>query len=643
VWADLDYVDPNIVEPKPSCVIESSPSRYQAFWRLDAPIPPDVAQDFSRRIAYKVHADKSGWDLEQLLRVPFTYNFKYEDPKEVQLVEVYETLYPVDLFDELPYPTPEERPTEDALDLDVGMPDPAELPTIEQVTYTYRNKLDHVFANLFAKEPPPNADWSKLLWRLINICFEAGMSDEETFVIAEQAKCNKYVRDNRPLSFLWREVRKASRGFDSFNALLGQQVTRLDMPKLVDEDDVAEDSFVAEYKEWANIATDAPEQYHELACFIALSAVVSSGLYLNLDFNNNFRPNLWGLLLGESTLTRKTTAMNMAMDIITDLDRDLILASDGSAEGLLTGLSHRPQRVSIFYKDEVSGFFDSINRKHYLAGLPEVLTKLYDVPKVLPRVLRKETITVSEPYFIFFGGGIRDKVYSLIDDSYILSGFLPRFLVVSSDNDLTRIRRTGPPTQVTSDRKDRIVERLANLYEIYNAEVEVNVGSQAFPIKSKIEAELTQDAWDFFGDKEEQLVKAAAESAIQMLALPTLQRLAFSMLKMAMLIAASRRQPTESNKIEVNLDDVKQAAYYIQKWGKHTVDLISGSGKSASEKLLDKVIHFVKERPGVTQGQVMQRFHLTSREWKEARDTLVDRGLVDLHKVKNGYHLYPLN
>jgi len=446
IWADLDEVDPLKLDHTPNIVLETSPGRYQGFWQLQSPVPPEVAQDLSMRLAYHIGADKSGWDLEQLLRVPYTFNHKYIPPSDVKVLRMLHTLQPIDWFDSLPIPNTTSTNTNGDVPVLDDVAPPGELPELSQVLYSYRQQLNNpninqavVFKDLREREPADSEDWSGRSWRLINICFEFGMNEHETFVIAESAACNKYHRDNRPISYMWREVLKASAKHVKFTTFIGS-AAKLIMPTLVD--DIEEDSFVAEYKSWANDATDAPEQYHELSCFIALSAVLSNGLSLSLEYNENFRPNLWGLLLGDSTLSRKTTCMNMAMDLITDLDRDLILASDGSAEGLLSGIAGRPKRVSIFLKDEVSGFFDSINRKDYLAGFPETLTKLYDVPKVLPRLLRKETITVVEPYFIFFGGGIRDRVYSLITDDYILSGFIPRFLVVSSENDITRIRRT---------------------------------------------------------------------------------------------------------------------------------------------------------------------------------------------------------
>lgn len=650
VWADLDLVDPKGLELPPSAVVESSKGRFQGIWALKESVPPDVAQDWSRKLAYHTGADKSGWDLEQLLRVPFSYNLKYEEDNECKLLALLSPIPNNVYFEELSEPVdPTIQPTTTV----EQAPLPEDLPDISSILYSYHKELNNpldantaIFADLREREPTTGEDWSGRLWRLINICFEVGMTEVEAYVIAESAACNKYYRDNRPISYMWKEVLKAKEKHNKFVALVGASAVagaRLVMPMLVDPNEVEEDSFVAEYKAWANEATDAPEQYHEVSCFIALSACIANGLSLSLKFSDNFRPNLWALVLGDSTLSRKTTSMRMAMDLLSDLDSELILASDGSAEGLLTGLSGRPKRVSIFYKDEVSGFFDSINRKDYLAGFPETLTQLYDVPKVLSRLLRKETITVTEPYFIFFGGGIRDKVFSLINDDYILSGFLPRFIVVSSDNDITRIRRTGPPTSVSTTKKDALVNRLTDLKERYGVQVPMMIGTQTVLIEGKIEAHLTQEAWDFFGDSEELLQKTAFDSPWQMLALPTLSRMAFSMLKMSMLVAASRKPVSSSNRLEIDITDMKQAAYYIQKWGQNSLDLIMASGKSANEKKLENVLTFIRSASeGVTQTQIMQRFHMTSKEMRELRDTLADRGLVTLNGRGRGWQIKAL-
>lgn len=636
-WADLDYVIPtNETQPYPTCIIESSPGRFQAYWRIEGEaVPPDVAEDFSRKLTYSIGADKSGWDLTQLLRVPWTNNFKYDPPVQTKLLSISDDSYPIELFDSIEIVTESTDVTEQPL--------PDNLPTLDNVLYRYKaeGRLDEEFVNLYAREPDSNADWSRILWRFIHKAFSVGMSTEEVFIVADSASCNKYKRDNRPRSYLWRDVTKAAQEQKRFEVLLSNKIEIVTMPHLADFDEFEEDTFIKDYKEWANHATDAPEQYHELTCFIALSAVVCSGLWLGVEWGE-IVPNLWGLVLGESTLTRKTTAMRLAVDTLKDIDESLILATDGSAEGLLTGLSHRPKRVSIFWKDEVSGLFDSINRKDYLAGLPETLTQLYDVPKVLTRLLRKETITISEPYFIFFGGGIRDKVYSLINDEYILSGFLPRFLVVSGENDLSRLRRTGPPTEFSTERKDKIVRQLADLKEKYNVTVQTQIAGQMVEWPSRIEARLTSEAWSHYGDLEEKLTNAGNDSDMSMLALPTFTRLGFSLLKMSLLVAASRREPDSSNRLIVEIGDVKQAAFYIERWGHYSIDLLLNAGKSQGEKAIGRALSLIKKHEGLPKSELMQRLHLNARDAKDLIDTMMQRGLINIVPAGRGVRLYSI-
>lgn len=644
LWADLDYTNPTGLAIPPSVVLESSPRRYQAFWRLDQELPTDVIEDINRKLTYRIDADNGGWALTKLMRVPNTSNHKYIDKPEITIVGMPSAVpVPLELFLELPDPDTPESANGSSIDLSEPMPDLEALPDAQYIVYAHRNALSRIegFSVLFLGQPEANADWSKLLWRLINICIEAGMDKIETFSIAYNAKCNKYQRDNRPPQYLWKEVLKAWLNQKHIAILVDDQLIELAMPQLISKD-IEEDSFVKQYKEWGEAATDAPVQYHELSCFMALSCLVSAGLRLKLDWGK-LAPNLWGMLLGESTLTRKTTAMKMAMDIVSGLDEELILATDGSPEGLLTALGQRPKRVSIFFKDEISGFFDSINRKDYLAGLPETFTQLYDVPTVLRRVLKKETVTINEPYFIFFGGGIRDKVYSLLTEEYVLSGFIPRFLVVSGENDLARIRRTGPPSERTEELKRRVINSMGELKVMYNLQAAVempNIG-QSILVPVEIEAKLTDSAWAFFGDCEMALIKAADESPIAMMAMPTFQRLAFSMLKMSLLIAASRRE-YKDNVLLVEKNDIEQAAWYIQKWGKYSIELISQAGKPHSERIVERMYQMVRQQPGILHSELMRRLHLNAREMKDFIETLIGRGLIEHKKVAQGHRYYPV-
>ena len=637
LWADLDTCDPNDITPRPQCVIESSPKRYQAIWRFDEKLDPYAAEQLSKRIAYAYShngADPSGWDLTQLLRVPHTFNYKYDASPRVELTHAYETLAPLAALGGLP----ELAVTEAEYDLAI----PADLPTADDVIKKYWPLLNRTaFAILNGEEP--EHDWSRVLWRLINICIESGMTDEETFAVALEAKCNKYARDDRPVSHLWREVQRARQSQDKIAKLVGTH-SPLTIPELLTEQELRRlpRTLIDDYHDWAVASTDAVPAFHDLTFFMVLSTLLAGGIKINTTYGM-LQPNLWGLVLGDSTLTRKTTAMRMGMSFIEEIDGKRLLASDASAEGLLSGLADRPNLVSVFFRDEVSGFFDSIKTKQYMSSMPELMAQLYDIPPILPRKLRKETITVTAPVFIFFGGGIKDKTYSLISEQLILSGFIPRFLVVGGEANMETIRRTGPVIVSNIEKRGEIAQELHKLYDVYNTSGEFQLaGQKVMELPQSVEALLSQGAWERYGDIEMAMARSANDAVISHLALPTYERASRSLLKMAMLIAAVRREPSNFV-LEVIEEDVMIAAKYIQAWLPHTVDLLSNAGRTTTMRLLDNVMAAIRKEPGILRGKIMQHYHLVRREMDEVQNTLEDRGQIRIERKGKAQYLHPID
>ena len=83
LWADLDEADPRTLKGlSPTVAIESSPGRYVGLWLTDRA----VTEELNRRLTYHIGADKGGWDLTQMLRVPGTLNYKYDPPVRVTVL-----------------------------------------------------------------------------------------------------------------------------------------------------------------------------------------------------------------------------------------------------------------------------------------------------------------------------------------------------------------------------------------------------------------------------------------------------------------------------------------------------------------------------------------------------------------------------
>lgn len=139
LWADLDTCQPDSLKVAPSIVVESSPGRWQAIWRLDEPIDKFEAEKLSHRIALYHKGDgcdQSGWDLTQLLRVPFTRNYKYDPAPMVEVGNVRAGYYRVaDFHDYRDVPTSTESNGDQAPNGDGGpLPDFEPLPRRSKAT-----------------------------------------------------------------------------------------------------------------------------------------------------------------------------------------------------------------------------------------------------------------------------------------------------------------------------------------------------------------------------------------------------------------------------------------------------------------------------------------------------------------------------
>ena len=102
VWADLDACPIDELPLKLTTVIKTSDRRTQGLWQVEESMSGIDAEELSRRIAYSHPLiDKTGYDLSQLLRVPWTFNHKYDPPQMVGVHEGTTTYRPED-FDRFP-------------------------------------------------------------------------------------------------------------------------------------------------------------------------------------------------------------------------------------------------------------------------------------------------------------------------------------------------------------------------------------------------------------------------------------------------------------------------------------------------------------------------------------------------------------
>lgn len=619
LWADLDTCDPENLLVKPTFVLETSERRYQAFWALNEEAEPVEAEEICKQIAYR-HADegcdKSGWDITQLLRVPLTYNFKYQLSDQshpvVKIKEARAVRY--DLVDFDGYPAVKEISARD-----IEFPDMGEIPNPEEVLFKYRTRLPVIATNLY--QVVPERDWSGALWQLQMTLFEAGLSREEVFAVAREAACNKYKRDGKPELWLWREVCKAWMTFEETQRGWVANPNYDDALLTDDERKAAESEtgFIEEYVEWAKTLGDAAWQYHEVGAFTILSSLIAGYVKVPTSFGIMV-PNLWFMILADTTLTRKTTAMDLAIDIVQEVDSNSVLATDGSIEGLFSSLGTRPGRPSVFLRDEFSGLLESMVKKDYYAGMMETLTKLYD-GKYQKRILRKEIIEVKDPVLIIFAGGIKSRVQSQLTYEHVGSGFLPRFLFVSAESDISKLRPMGPPSEATLGGREIIITKLQALHAYYTSHRIIRVAGRDVPAAPDWRVKLTPEAWQRYNKFEADMVEFAMQTTIQDIMVPMMDRMSKSGLKMASLLAATHMK----DNVVVEESDMIKAISYIERWRPYSVDILKNIGKSTYERSVEQVLRSIEKTPGILRSTVMSNFHISARDMENILLTLDQR------------------
>lgn len=78
-WVEFDGTLPIEFEglPKPNIIVQTSTETHQhIYWTSDTLIPVDRLEAVNRSLTYKLGADSSGWDCNQVLRPPETLNHK---------------------------------------------------------------------------------------------------------------------------------------------------------------------------------------------------------------------------------------------------------------------------------------------------------------------------------------------------------------------------------------------------------------------------------------------------------------------------------------------------------------------------------------------------------------------------------------
>jgi hypothetical protein len=634
VYADTDLFNPEDYLLAPTLNVQTSEDKTHSFWVLDADYGKDEVSEMARIVAL-THAkkingiqagvDTSGWDLAQLLRVPNSWNTKHEPPFEVTVWNYSGEVYSMADFEAV-YTT--EGIPDRVLPTDAPMPE--KLP--EAADVLRKLTLDKNLIAAYGATPRGTEDWSDKLYHFVSMCFRAGFEPEEVLVAAWGAASNKYARDDRPMSDLWRyDVVKAAsdpenkprRKIEIEAAPVTPKDTNFSAKRLEqvflteDERKLLTKTFVDSYVEWASAKTNAPESYHIASALTILSCVLGEWGQAFPLFGE-FNLGLFFVVMGETTKTRKSTARNLMKKVLRMLqgtEYGYIVSSDATQEALLDVLSERTQRTSMYDRDEAQQLISDVKGgKSYMAGFLDFLNELYDGNargKARANKRTEDTPVVFVQYLM----GIRSQIQDNLELKDFLSGWGPRNIFVRGEapprtREENRLKQGKPQIGGSIDPGFiSIVTTMETIRNYWETKVQSRDRKQIILFE--------EDAWERlidFGEHLEDYVKGHPREEVLS---ACVDRLLLNVLKVATLFAMFERRD------KGNMQDVLNAIYYGMQWIEDLVIVVEGVTESTLQRDLDQFEKFILDNDGfVTYAKALKWATAQGKNRKEFADMI---------------------
>jgi hypothetical protein len=197
-------------------------------------------------------------------------------------------------------------------------------------------------------------------------------------------------------------------------------------------------SYIDRYVKWASKLSIAPKEYHEAVALAHLSAIVDRNVYMPFAWKKIY-PNLWILVLGQTRISKKSTATEDIgkQKIFKDVDNSYLLPSDITPSKLFEILADRTKKGTggkgMMYVDEIGGFFAKLGRSDYMEGGKDFLCNLYNNPDSTTKATKRDGILeIENAYLTILGNTTEERLSKVIKEDDFLSGYMLRFLLFNA-------------------------------------------------------------------------------------------------------------------------------------------------------------------------------------------------------------------
>lgn len=375
--------------------------------------------------------------------------------------------------------------------------------------------------------------------------------------------------------------------------------------------------FTDDYIRWAKTITDAPEEFLAAGALSCLSAAVGR----NVCLNNRIYPNLWLVLIGESSIARKSTAVGLAK-ILCERAGIPTFPDRITPESFYENLVSNPQ--GLFALGELGGWLGSLSR-NYATGLKQDMAELYDCPPDFRRI-RKDTkgrvkeFKIKRPYITVISASTSEWFEENISENDAGGGFLPRF------NYVIGVERKPYPIPPELIVPDDLINTLKSISKC-SGNITLNKASEGYDIYV-----------DWFNDFRNTL-KSSPKALI-----PFGVRLETVALKIAILSEAENNPGDVLSHLDKH--SITTGCNSSKEFFRNACSVIEKLSYSSFERLCQKVYDFIARKPGCTQRDVLRAICVPKGAFQDAMGYLTEAGKIRTETPKGSRgrpttHLYP--
>lgn len=380
-------------------------------------------------------------------------------------------------------------------------------------------------------------------------------------------------------------------------------------------------NFITKYVEYASKCCDASYEFHEAHALSLLSAA-SYGLMLDLPIHpGGLRPNLYFLIVGSSSFTRKSTAMKIAKELQRRSIPSCIMPADFTPGGLEASLEEMSPGPALLHIDEFKGLFVKMHKQQYMAGIRQMFLTLYDEDSHIYRKANKKgktDIVAIEDVSFSMAGNITPSFINELQVSDIEDGFLARYAIVYPQDKPKRIS-IDKIRQPDIRLKNNLVMHLSKLLERM---LDLNTGDN---IKCKIEPEAMKQFDEF--TKKIELTK------FDELYVTLIERLSTMLIKVSMLAAIGDVDVDTFTDVTITKDHVDQALIIVNRWKAGVERFTDKLGSNKFEIIIQKLHTRLVKEGKMSRSLISRTYKLTQRDLNELQMTLIERNMITLENI----------